>query len=164
MTDIPEMRFTAMAERLARVEHRTDTLERCLPRIGRLEAGVASLTTRIEVVAQDVHGIQGDSHRTVEALQRLQEQHQALNQRISQLFWTGAGAMLAIGLLVSAINVIATVQELPLHYGGHPDERREPVIQPSPLPAPRSACARCAARGGSATTMAATRRCACCLQ
>ncbi len=64
------------------------------------------------MVAQDVHGIQGDSHRTVEALQRLQEQHQALNHRISQLFWTGAGAMLVIGLLVSAVSFFASLSTI----------------------------------------------------
>lgn len=139
MIDPLQARLTTMAERLARIEHRTDTLEQCLPRIGQLETGVATLDHRVERVAHDLQAIGTDSHRTVEALQRLQQQHHDLNHRISQLFWTGAGAMLAIGLLVSAINLIATVQELPVSFAPkrHQDARpadpapRERVQQPT---------------------------------
>ena len=147
MIDPFQARLTTMAERLAVVEHRTDALESCLPRIGQLETGVATLDHRVERVAHDLRAIGADSHRTVEALQQLKQQHSDLNQRISQLFWTGAGAMLAIGLLVSAINVIATVQELPVtlvpnrHQAALPADPDRPPGQaqrPADWAAPRS--------------------------
>ena len=71
MIDPFQARLTTMAERLALVEHRTDALESCLPRIGQLETGVATLDHRVERVAHDLRAIGADSHRTVEALQQL---------------------------------------------------------------------------------------------
>ena len=99
-------------ERLAVVESKTETLEDTLPRIGKLEAGVAALSTRIEGVSQDIHEIQVDGHRTVETLQALQQQHRGLSQKISQLFWTGAGPMLVIGLVVSAVSFFAALSNI----------------------------------------------------
>ena len=99
-------------ERLAIVEKSTKDLEETLPRIGKLEAGVAALSTRIEGVSQDIHEIQVDGHRTVETLQALQQQHRGLSQKISQLFWTGAGAMLVIGLVVSAVSFFAALSNI----------------------------------------------------
>ena len=99
-------------ERLAVVEKSTKTLEATLPRIGKLEAGVAALSTRIESVSHDIHEIQVDGHKTVEALQRLQDQHSGLSHKISQLFWTGAGAMLVIGLVVSAVSFFAALSNI----------------------------------------------------
>ena len=99
-------------ERLAIVEKSTKTLEATLPRIGKLEAGVAALSTRIESVSKDIHEIQVDGHRTVEALECLQQQHHGLSHKISQLFWTGAGAMLVIGLVVSAVSFFAALSNI----------------------------------------------------
>ena len=99
-------------ERLAVVESKTETLEHTLPRIGKLEAGVAALSTRIESVSQDIHEIQVDGHKTVEALQSLRDQHRGLSHKISQLFWTGAGAMLVVGLVVSAVSFFAALSNI----------------------------------------------------
>ena len=115
MTEIPMDRTQTMIkvhERLAIVENRTETLEKTLPRIGKLEAGVAALSTRIEGVSKDIHEVQQDGHRTVEALECLQSQHRGLSHKISQLFWTGAGAMLVIGLVVSAVSFFAALSNI----------------------------------------------------
>ena len=115
MTETPMDRTQTMIkvhERLAIVENRTETLEKTLPRIGKLEAGVAALSTRIEGVSKDIHEIQQDGHRTVEALECLQSQHRGLSHKISQLFWTGAGAMLVIGLVVSAVSFFAALSNI----------------------------------------------------
>ena len=101
-----------MGERLAVVESKTQNLEETLPRIGKLEAGVAALSTRIEGVSQDIHGIQRDGHRTVGALRRLQEQHSGLSHKIGELFWSGAGAMLVIGCVVSAVSFFASLSTI----------------------------------------------------
>jgi len=129
-------RLITMSERLARVEHRTESLETCLPRISALEAGVARLTANIEQVAADVHHIESTGRQTLDALQALKDQHGGLNQRISQLFWTGAGAMLMIGLLVSAINVGSTLAELPytITPRGSLDPHRQPGAPQHPPP------------------------------
>lgn len=130
-----------MAERLARVEHRTESLETCLPRISALEAGVARLTADIEQVASDVHHIETTGRRTLEALQRLQDLHTASDHRVSQLFWTGAGAMLTIGLLVSAINVAASLTDLPYTITRTDRDRDRapsaPYQPPPPIALPR---------------------------
>ena len=111
MTDIPED-IGKVRERLAVVESKTDDLVATLPRIGKLEAGVAALSTRIECVSKDIHEIQVDGHKTVEALENLQEQHSGLSHKISQLFWTGAGAMLVVGLVVSAVSFFAALSNI----------------------------------------------------
>ena len=94
------------------VESKTEDLVATLPRIGKLEAGVAALSTRIEGVSKDIHEIQVDGHKTVEALENLQAQHGGLSAKISQLFWTGAGAMLVIGLVVSAVSFFAALSNI----------------------------------------------------
>ena len=111
MTDIPED-IGKMRERLAVVESKTDDLVATLPRIGKLEAGVAALSTRIEGVSKDIHEIQVDGHKTVEALDNLQKQHGGLSEKISQLFWTGAGAMLVVGFVVSAVSFFAALSNI----------------------------------------------------
>ena len=49
---------------------------------------------------------------TVETLQALQQQHRGLSQKISQLFWTGAGAMLVVGFVVSAVSFFAALSNI----------------------------------------------------
>ena len=99
-------------ERLAIVEKSTKTLEATLPRIGKLESGVASLSTRIEAVSKDIHEIQQDGHRTVEALGCLQSQHSELSHKISKLFWTGAGAMTLIAAVATVVSFIAGLSNI----------------------------------------------------
>jgi hypothetical protein len=99
-------------ERLAVVESKTETLESTLPRIGQLEAGVASLSTRIEAVSQDIHEIQQDGHRTVTALRGLQDQHTDLSHKISRLFWTGAGAMAVVAAVATVVSFVAGLSNI----------------------------------------------------
>ena len=115
MTETPMDRTQTMIkvhERLAIVENRTETLEKTLPRIGKLEAGVAALSTRIEGVSKDIHEIQQDGHRTVEALGSLQSQHSELSHKISKLFWTGAGAMTLVAAVATVVSFIAGLSNI----------------------------------------------------
>ena len=99
-------------ERLAVVESKTETLEHTLPRIGKLESGVAALSTRIEGVSQDIHAIQQDGHRTVQALENLQERHTELSQKIGKLFWSGAGAMTLIAAIATVVSFVAGLSNI----------------------------------------------------
>jgi predicted nucleic acid-binding Zn-ribbon protein len=115
MTEVMSANLTHLVEvreRLAVVESKTETLAQTLPRIGALENGVTALSTRIEAVSQDIHEIQQDGHRTVTALQGLQDQHTDLSHKIGRLFWTGAGAMAVIAALATVVSFLAGLSNI----------------------------------------------------
>jgi predicted nucleic acid-binding Zn-ribbon protein len=112
-------------ERLAVVESKTETLESTLPRIGQLEAGVAALSTRIEGVSEDIHEIQQDGHRSVQALENLQSQHTELSHKIGKLFWTGAGAMTVIAALATAVSFVASLSNIDGWIDRETDQARQ---------------------------------------
>ena len=91
-------RVNRMGERLAVVESKTVTLEECLPRIQLLEKGTASMSARLDGIKDTLSDIKTDSHRSMLSID-------TLSRRINRLFWTGAGVMLAVGVVASVIQV-----------------------------------------------------------
>jgi hypothetical protein len=98
MADTTDSRINRMGERLAVVENQTKSLEANLPRIRHLELGLAELDTKMSGMQDDLQTIKEDSHHTMGAVDEV-------ITRINRLFWTGAGVMMAVGIVASMIQV-----------------------------------------------------------
>jgi hypothetical protein len=98
MAETIEARVSRMGERLVKIELRADLLEDCLPRIRHLELGLSELGNKMSRMADDMHDIKADSHHTLKAVEQV-------SRRINKLFWTGAGVMMAVGIIASFIQV-----------------------------------------------------------
>lgn len=97
-----------MAERLAVVESKTQTLDQAMPRIAKLETSVATLSVNIDSMRDDIHGLRADGTQLIAGLAELTKQHSGITARISQLFWTGAGFVLLCTLVASGISLYET--------------------------------------------------------
>jgi hypothetical protein len=123
MTDTDNSRLNRMAERLAVVESKLRQTEKALPRIGKLETGMASLKTSVESLGDDIKETKADCGKMITAMGGLSEQHIKINARISQLFWTGAGVMLLASALIGAVGLYQSwldIQDKQQHLESHP--------------------------------------------
>ena len=93
-----DARVNRMGERLAVVESKTSSLEECVPRIRMLEKGSAAMNAKLEGICDALSEIKRDGHHSMLSID-------TLNRRINRLFWTGAGVMMAVGIVASAIQV-----------------------------------------------------------
>lgn len=108
MVDSMEQRITRMAERLAVVESKTQTLDQAMPRIAKLETSVATLGVNIDDMRDDIRGLRTDGGQMIAGLAELTQQHSGITARISQLFWTGAGFVLLCTLIGGGISLYET--------------------------------------------------------
>ena len=120
-----------MGERLVKVELRATLLEDCIPRIRHLELGLSEMGAKMSGMADDLHAIKADSRYTLKAVEQV-------SRRIQKLFWTGAGVMMAVGIIASVIQVGGAWSSFDALLGdasaGHPsaghinyhEERNEP--------------------------------------
>ena len=108
MNETDNNRLNRMAERLAVVESKLQQTEKALPRIGRLETGMASLRTSVDALGGTIKEIKADGEKLVNAMGGLSEQHTKINHRISQLFWTGAGVVLLASIIIGSVGLYKT--------------------------------------------------------
>jgi hypothetical protein len=103
-----EQRLTRMAERLAVVESKTQTIDHAMPRISQLETSVATLGVNITDMRGDIGELRENGTLMISGLAELTKQHGGISSRISQLFWTGAGVVLLATAIGGGISLYET--------------------------------------------------------